>query len=51
MHLADRLLRMYPGILKCDSARVMALYHFVPRPLEKLRLRARALFDAVGLAR
>ena len=29
MHLADRLLRMYPGILKCDSARAMALYRRV----------------------
>ena len=29
MHLADRLLRVYPGILKCDSARAMALYRRV----------------------
>ena len=29
MHLVDRLLRVYPGILKCDSARAMALYRHV----------------------
>ena len=29
MHLADRLLRAYPGILMCDSARAMALYRRV----------------------
>ena len=29
MHLADRLLRACPGILKCDSAHAMALYRRV----------------------
>ena len=32
MHLADRLLRAYPGILTCDSERALLIYRRVTPP-------------------